>query len=170
MPLSASLAAAMTTLLASTITWPGPLEGPATSRVIDIRDVTRDQDGAATVTTGADTLDARLNANVAFTKDSAQLTPPGQTRLAELAATTKTLPAGTLTITGYTDDLGSTEHGLALSRQRADVVANALKASLPPTVTTTVAGKGEADPLVPNTDETARAQNRRVQITFTPRP
>lgn len=168
MPLPASLAAALATALAATTPWPGPLDQPATPHVIAITDVTRDQDGAAIVATGAGTLDARLNANIAFSKDSATLTAKGQARLTEIASGTKALPAGILAITGYTDDLGSSEHGLALSRRRAAAVAAALAPALPPTVTATVAGKGESDPLVPNTNEAARAQNRRVQVTFTP--
>lgn len=72
---------------------------------------------------------------------------------------------GTVTITGYTDDLGTEEHGLVLSRQRAEAVRRVVEPQLSGHAVTSL-GRGEADPLVPNRDETSRARNRRVEIHY----
>jgi outer membrane protein OmpA-like peptidoglycan-associated protein len=73
-------------------------------------------------------------------------------------------------IVGCTDDLGSAAHGLTLSRQRAAAVAAFLRPRLPATdLPFTIAGRGEADPAAPNTDETNRRKNRRVELSYAQR-
>ena len=87
-------------------------------------------------------------------------------KITELAEQLRRPGPGQITVTGYTDDLGSAAHGLHLSQRRAAAVAklldNSLGASWP---TITVVGRGEADPAVPNTNEKNRQLNRRVVIT-----
>ena len=82
-----------------------------------------------------------------FGKDSATIRPGGAARIAEAVATIRTRDPGRVRIVGYTDDLGSAEHGLVLSRQRATAVAAIVGRELPaaryPLV---VVGRGEADP------------------------
>ncbi|MEL4359411.1 MULTISPECIES: OmpA family protein [unclassified Luteococcus] len=136
------------------------------ARVIELTTRTQDVKGTARTSESSKRLDVTLNSNVLFGKDSAALLPAAQTRLAEIGAQLKAKGPGTLTITGYTDDLGSAEHGLALSKQRAEAVRTALAPQLSG-ITVSVAGKGEADPAVPNKDEKSRAQNRRVELHFT---
>ena len=70
---------------------------------------------------------------------------------------------------GYTDDLGSAQHGLVLSRQRAAAVAGVLRPQLDQTdYPFSVSGRGEADPAVPNDSEKNRKLNRRVELTYRP--
>lgn len=73
--------------------------------------------------------------------------------------------AGRVEVTGYTDNLGTAEHGLDLSRRRAAAVAKVLGPQLPKGVTLVTAGKGEADPVASNDTEAGRRLNRRVTIT-----
>lgn len=136
------------------------------ARVIELTSRSQDVKGTARTSESSKRLDVTLNSNVLFGKDSATLLPAATARLAEVGKQLRDKAPGTLTITGYTDDLGSAEHGLTLSRQRAEAVNKALAPHLSG-ISVTVAGKGEADPAVPNKDEKSRAQNRRVELHFT---
>lgn len=70
---------------------------------------------------------------------------------------------------GLTDDLGSAQHGLVLSRRRAAAVARVLRPQLDKSdYPFSVSGRGEADPAVPNTSEKNRKLNRRVELTYRP--
>ena len=68
-------------------------------------------------------------------------------------------------IDGYTDNLGSKEYNLNLSKRRAEAVKDILvkKFHINPS-RIIVKGFGEEYPLVPNTTESNRALNRRVEI------
>lgn len=120
-----------------------------------------------------------LNADVLFAFDSAKLSAEAKTLLAQAVRTIqeKADPATPLQVTGHTDNVGGTTYNRRLSTDRANAVAAYLKAD----ATTRswkleIAGKGESDPVVPNTtadgkdDPTGRALNRRVEITYTPKP
>jgi OOP family OmpA-OmpF porin len=135
--------------------------------VVDLDFATADLKGAARVEEGAKKVKVTLASEVLFAKDSARLRPVAAGRLEEVADKVSARGKGTVTITGYTDDLGSAAHGLALSRQRAQAVARALRPLLDradhPFV---VAGKGEADPAAPNDSEAHRRLNRRVVLSY----
>lgn len=144
---------------------PGVLDTTgATARVSAMRSVVEDVQGMATATGNSRSLEVQLHASVAFAKDSAVLLPAARARLAEVVDDLHQRTPGAVSVTGYTDDLGSVEHGLVLSRQRADAVAAVLRAALGPGWSITSTGRGEADPLVPNTSEANRARNRRVVV------
>lgn len=138
--------------------------------VVDIAFGTADLKGAATVQESPASVRVRLSSEVLFDKDSARLRPAALSRLAEVAQELAAKGPGTVSVVGYTDDLGSTAHGLQLSRRRAEAVASALRPRLArPDYAFTVAGRGEADPAVPNTSEANRKLNRRVELTYRPR-
>lgn len=135
--------------------------------VTDLSAVTQDLDGAATVGQSSQKVDVVLNANVLFGKDSDVLQPAANARLQEVATVIGSYAqGGRLAIDGYTDDLGSAEHGLNLSRRRAAAVEKVLRPLLPATVVITVTGHGEASPAYPNDSEENRAKNRRVELHF----
>ena len=72
-------------------------------------------------------------------------------------------------IVGFTDSTGSDELNQALSRRRAESVANYLVQSddvLPARVI--AEGRGKSNPVATNTTTQGRALNRRVQIQLTP--
>jgi len=72
---------------------------------------------------------------------------------------------GTIQVNGYTDNLGSIDYDLALSRTRALAVAGVLQRALVGLhVTLIPQGFGHANPIAPNTSGTGRARNRRVTI------
>ncbi len=117
-----------------------------------------------------------LSSKVLFTEDRATLSGAARRRLRSVARQIVDSKAtGTVKVDGYTDDQGSAQHGLVLSRQRAREVKNVLApllAGQPVTIATR--GLGEANPRFPNADKAGRpiranqAKNRRVEISFRP--
>ncbi|WP_375430259.1 OmpA family protein [uncultured Friedmanniella sp.] len=108
-----------------------------------------------------------LDSTVLFGLDSAKINAKARDRLREVGQQLAGQGAGSVRITGYTDDLGSAAHGKTLSRQRATAVARLLRSDLPAAdFAFTVVGRGEADPAVPNTSEKNRKVNRRVVVVY----
>jgi hypothetical protein len=82
----------------------------------------------------------------------------------EAAAAYRQTGAAQITVTGYTDTVGSAAYNLELSEQRAEVVANELiRRGVPATDIVTV-GRGEENLLVPTADGVSEPRNRRVEI------
>lgn len=148
--------------------FPDPLPRPDVYPSSQLVAVSTDLEGTVERREQTGRLDLRLDANVLFGKDSDQLRPQASTRLGLIATELRTSRPSTVTITGHTDDLGSAEHGLELSRRRAERVRDALGPGLT-AHRVTVVGRGESQPLVPNDSEANRARNRRVEITVRPR-
>lgn len=172
---SADLAAGAAVLLAVASGLPAaqadtPTPRPHTTALIahtyDLRATTSDPQHTATVSSSGRAVDVTIDANIAFAKDSAELTTAARQRLTQLAEQLRSTGPGTLQVVGYTDNLGSHAHGLELSRQRAQAVATALGQM--PGKSVAVKGLAEADPVAPNTTEQGRAQNRRVEIRYRP--
>lgn len=138
-----------------------------TAPIVDIHVGTATLDGAVAMEEDRDRgTKARLDSSVLFPKDSARLRPQARTTIRRLAMELSKDGPGKITVTGYTDDLGSAAHGLRLSKRRAAAVADLLDRSFGddwPKIT--IVGKGEADPAVPNTSEKNRKLNRRVVVT-----
>jgi outer membrane protein OmpA-like peptidoglycan-associated protein len=130
-------------------------------------------DGEETTTRTGDTVEVELAADVLFEFDSARLTPAASDRITSLADRIgDQARAGTVTITGYTDDVGDEAYNQALSEQRAESVRAALEPAIGRSdLSFEVSGRGEADPAAPNqingTDNPdGRARNRRVTIRY----
>jgi outer membrane protein OmpA-like peptidoglycan-associated protein len=71
-------------------------------------------------------------------------------------------------IIGHADSDGSDSYNQQLSERRAASVRDYLSTQGVQTVRMVASGRGESDPLVPNTTAANKAQNRRVQILLTP--
>ena len=69
-------------------------------------------------------------------------------------------------IEGYSDSSGKREENLALSRARAQTVADALTDLGIDAKRVEVQGFGESFPVAENASAKGRAQNRRVEILF----
>lgn len=72
-------------------------------------------------------------------------------------------PAKALHIVGYTDDIGTDDVNVPLSKARAETIAKHIRTAWPEVVVT-VEGRGGCPRLVPNTTPENRAKNRRVEI------
>lgn len=161
----------LTATVAPPTAWatPTPDDAPImeiTAPVVDIQFGMSTLDGRVAVEERKSGSTARLDSTVLFGKDSAQLRPAARKVIDALARELQHGGPGKITVTGYTDDLGSAAHGLKLSKQRAAAVAGRLQKSLGPDwPKIKVVGKGEADPAVPNKNEKNRKLNRRVIVT-----
>lgn len=111
-------------------------------------------------------IQVTLGAKVLFGKDSAQLTAAARARLAHVARDIRAQKPTRVSVSGYTDNLGSAAHGLALSRHRAEAVKAALQQELGTRVLFTAHGFGEAYPTADNDTERGRQLNRRVTVTY----
>ena len=112
---------------------------------------------------------ARLSGTVLFDRDSAVLKPAARALVVSLARTLSSTHGGSLTVLGYTDNLGTVSLGLTLSQARADAVAAVFGQELRGGgITIAAVGRGEANPVAPNTTEANRAKNRRVEIVYRP--
>ena len=112
-----------------------------------------------------------LSGDVLFDFDKTDIKPQAVEILSKLAAALEKLGSCKVTITGYTDAIGSEEYNLDLSRRRAGAVKNWLVDNGKMRMFEfTVIGRGEENPVTPNTNidgsdnPQGRARNRRVEI------
>jgi outer membrane protein OmpA-like peptidoglycan-associated protein len=100
-----------------------------------------------------------------FLTDSAQLLPASGPAIQRMAAILKAHPDWTVTIEGHTDNTGSDQHNLDLSKQRAEALKIELvsKHGISPAKLST-AGYGRARPIDTNDTLDGRAHNRRVEL------
>jgi len=113
----------------------------------------------------------RISADALFAFDSAELSDAGRAKLdevvAQLGARASTVA---LTVTGFTDRIGSDAYNQQLSRRRAEAVRDYLVARGIPPAAVRAEGRGSAQPLVecgkaPHAELVrCLAPNRRVEI------
>ncbi|MBV7700965.1 OmpA family protein [Streptomyces sp. TRM70350] len=139
----------------------------AEPKVLDIKQVVEEQSGdERREDTNADVKFA-LQAEVLFGKDSARLSAAAKARISAIAEEIKTQNATKIRVFGFTDNLGSSAHGDALSRRRANAVHDVLDSELnDPDITFEVRGYGEQYPIADNSTESGRKKNRRVEVSF----
>ncbi|MBX9423184.1 MULTISPECIES: OmpA family protein [Streptomyces] len=138
----------------------------APAKVLDIKQIVEEEGGQQRrQDTNVDVTFA-LQAEVLFPKNSAKLGPAAHARLAAIAAEINKLGSGRVRVFGFTDNLGTYEHGLKLSKQRAVAVQQVLARSLEPGTSFDIRGYSEDYPIADNGTEEGRKKNRRVEISF----
>ncbi|WP_425817016.1 OmpA family protein [Streptomyces sp. DT224] len=139
----------------------------APPKVLDIKSVIEDLGGEERrEDTNAD-IKFALQAEVLFGKDSAKLSGEAKGRINAIAEEIKRQDAKKVRVFGFTDDLGSSEHGDVLSKKRAEAVHNVLDEALGGSgITFEIRGYGEDYPIASNDDEEGRRKNRRVEVSF----
>jgi len=113
-----------------------------------------------------------LASDVLFAFNKAALTSRARQEIARIAGVLKSSDQGgaagaqvtSVTITGYTDDVGSDSYNLGLSSRRAAAVRGELVKALGSRVAVTAVGRGEANPVATNDSKRGRQANRRVEI------
>ncbi len=101
-----------------------------------------------------------------FDPTEADLKASANRTLLKLAQFLQLNPRRVVRIEGYTDARGDTTANLALSKARAQTVADMLIDLGIDSKRIAVEGYGEAYPVADNASERGRAQNRRVEIVF----
>jgi outer membrane protein OmpA-like peptidoglycan-associated protein len=125
---------------------------------------------AALAAVTADTpLDAALAAlnlpTVNFATGSAEMPPDAKSVLQKAAAVIRLLPASVrLEVAGHTDNVGTPEGNMVLSRRRGQAVADFLVDAGVPRERIVAQGYGDTRPVVPNNSEENRFRNRRIEI------
>ncbi|MFF8607311.1 OmpA family protein [Streptomyces sp. NPDC015346] len=138
----------------------------APAKVLDIKQVVEEQGGEQRrEDTNVDVTFA-LQAEVLFPKDSAKLSSAATARIAAIAAEINKQNSSKVRVFGFTDNLGTYEHGLKLSKQRADAVQLELAKNLNPGTSFDIRGYSEDYPIADNRTEEGRTKNRRVEISF----
>lgn len=138
----------------------------APAKILDIKQIVEEQGGEQRrEDTNVDVTFA-LQAEVLFAKDSAKLSPAATARIAAIAAEINQQGSGRVRVFGFTDNLGTYEHGLKLSKARADAVQLELAKNLDPGTTFDIRGYSEDYPIADNSSEEGRKKNRRVEVSF----
>jgi outer membrane protein OmpA-like peptidoglycan-associated protein len=105
-----------------------------------------------------------------FDFDKAQLQSRSSSLISDIAQTLRLNPRWTLEIRGHTDSIGSSDHNLQLSKQRAEAVRQALIAQHGIASNRLRAtGVGASQPKESNDSLQGRAMNRRVELARTDR-
>ncbi|MFD4142402.1 OmpA family protein [Streptomyces sp. NPDC058572] len=139
----------------------------ADPKVIDIKSVVEDISGEERREETNSDIKFALQAEVLFGRDSAKLSGAAQSRISAIAAEIKAQDAKKVRVFGFTDDLGSEEHGEVLSKKRADAVHSLLSQQLSADgISYEIRGYGEDYPIASNTTEEGRRKNRRVEVSF----
>lgn len=103
-------------------------------------------------------------ANIEFDYDQATIRPESQPWIRAVATSMQRYPKMVIEVRGHTDDRGSDEYNLDLSRRRAQAVADALVALGIGGSRLRVQGFGETRPLGANDSEANRMRNRRTEF------
>jgi OmpA-OmpF porin, OOP family len=127
---------------------------------------TADVDQVAQTEETVEQVAVTLDANVLFDKASAALSAGAQTTLAAVAADIAARGTGSVVVTGHTDSDGSDTDNQVLSEQRAASVLAALQPEVGAGITFEAVGKGESEPVAPNSSAEGQQQNRRVTVVY----
>ncbi|MET8967486.1 OmpA family protein [Streptomyces hydrogenans] len=138
----------------------------APAKVLDIKQIVEEEGGEQRrEDTNVDVTFA-LQAEVLFPKNSAKLSPAATARIRAIAGEVRTQGSGKVRVFGFTDNLGTYEHGLKLSKERAVAVQQVLARELDPGTSYEIRGYSEDYPIADNRTEEGRKKNRRVEVSF----
>jgi len=101
---------------------------------------------------------------VLFGFDEDVIAPERQAALQRMGRMLHEAGIESLRIDGHTDDAGTVEYNLLLSRRRAEAVARVLAACGFPRERLEIRGMGKGRPIADNRTAAGRAENRRVAI------
>ena len=116
--------------------------------------------------TGA--VDLIMPGNITFATARSDINPSFAGTLGQLAQTLSTYKDQTISVRGYTDNVGAAAYNQQLSQDRANSVANYLIRNGVPSSRIQASGYGMSNPIADNSSEQGRSQNRRVEISVNP--
>lgn len=138
----------------------------ADPKVLDIKFVTEDLGGKERREESTVKAKFTLQAEVLFPKDSPKLNNNAKSRIKSITDEIKKQDSDQVNVFGFTDNLGSYEHGKTLSKKRAATVQAELAKNLGSNVNFNVRGYSEDYPIADNGTEEGRERNRRVEVSF----
>jgi len=109
-------------------------------------------------------IQVTFDSGLLFDFDSDRIRPDAAANLQELARSLTKFPNSNIMIVGHTDSKGEDAYNMDLSIRRANAASAYLQAQGVPLSRLTTAGRGETEPVAPNTTEAGMQQNRRVEI------
>jgi outer membrane protein OmpA-like peptidoglycan-associated protein len=118
----------------------------------------------ATVERVGEGIKITFNSGLLFDVNKATLRDASKAELAKLAQILNKYPDTNILVEGHTDNTGSEEYNLELSRQRAQSVENYLASLNVNPTRFTIMGYGESQPIATNQTAEGRQQNRRVDL------
>ena len=121
----------------------------------------------AEITRVGEGLVVTFESGLLFDFDSDQLRDASKTNLTNLANSLSEFGDSKLLLVGHTDDKGSDDYNMDLSRRRAAAVASYLISRGVPSARIATSGRGETEPVAPNDNDTDRQKNRRVEVAIT---
>jgi outer membrane protein OmpA-like peptidoglycan-associated protein len=123
----------------------------------------RDLEGAEVQRIG-EGIKITFDSGILFDIDKSDLRPVSKTNLADLAKILNKYPDTNILIEGHTDNTGSDDHNMTLSKDRAQSVAFYMATLDVKSARFSTAGYGETQPIVTNDSLEGRQKNRRVDI------
>ena len=113
----------------------------------------------------------KINKNIQFAFDKADLTPEFTKELDELGDDLLSRPQDHVVLSGFASEEGTEAHNQGLSEARAEATRNHLLSHGVPGWQVLTLGRGDDDPIVLGMEEAQLAPNRRVEIKIIqPRP
>ncbi len=110
-------------------------------------------------------VDGRISLyGILFDFDKADIRPESAATLAEIAKLLGNDRSLTLQLVGHTDNQGSADYNLDLSRRRAESVAADLRGRGIDAARLSSRGAGASEPVASNDSDEGRARNRRVEL------
>jgi len=109
-------------------------------------------------------INMTFNSGLLFQINSSALSEAAKTNLEKVAGVFVKYPETNILIEGHTDDTGTPEYNMELSKKRAYSVSDYLVSKGVSSSRLNVKWYGESQPKVPNTSDANRAQNRRVEV------
>lgn len=118
----------------------------------------------AQVTRVGEGINMTFNSGLLFKINSSVLSEEAKVNLEKLAGIFVKYPQTTILIEGHTDNTGTPEYNMELSRKRAYSVGDFLTAKGVSASRMNMKWYGETQPKYPNDDDAHRALNRRVEV------
>lgn len=127
------------------------------------KEIEQDLEGASVERIG-EGIKITFNSGLLFDVDKATLRDVSKAELTKLGSILNKYEDTNILIEGHTDNTGSDEYNLELSRKRSQSVSNYLASLNVDPIRFTIMGYGESQPIASNETVEGRQQNRRVDI------